>query len=89
MRLGRWFLQSGRPALNGLRRAIALGYNAAEPRSRSGSGEAKMESPVSFVNQIRFGKQPKAARLVLDFTGQKVPKLKIERGKDRLIIRFY
>ena len=51
--------------------------------------EAKMEPPVSFVNQIRFGKQPKAARLVLDFTGQKVPKLKIERGKDRLIIRFY
>jgi uncharacterized protein (TIGR02266 family) len=51
--------------------------------------ESKMETPLPIVNRIRFGKQPKAARLVLDFKGKKVPKLKIERGKDRLTIRFY
>ena len=52
------------------------------------TGPSQVASPAPFVSRIRFGKQPDAIRLVLDFKVGRLPKYAITKGDDALTVRF-
>ncbi len=51
-------------------------------------GPGQVDAPAPFVERIRFGKQPDAVRLVLDFAGQRVPELRVHSGTDGIEVVF-
>jgi hypothetical protein len=61
---------------------------AIDAKGASWSGTSQLDAPAPFVIRIRFGKQPDATRLVLDFDGQKIPNHQIDAGNGRLTITF-
>ena len=51
-------------------------------------GKQRLESPIPFIHKIRFGTKPDSTRIVLDFSGKKVPHHKVEHTKDTICITF-
>jgi len=52
------------------------------------SGTQQIMAPTRFISRLRFGKQTDAVRLVLDFTGKKVPRYRIDKGPDSITVTF-
>jgi uncharacterized protein (TIGR02266 family) len=51
-------------------------------------GPGQIDAPAPFVERIRFGKQPDAVRLVLDFAGRRVPELRVHSSADGIEVVF-
>jgi uncharacterized protein (TIGR02266 family) len=51
-------------------------------------GQQLIQSPTPFIGRARFGRQPQAVRLVLDFVGSRVPKHSIQRSEKQIVISF-
>jgi len=57
-------------------------------KGASWNGPGQVTAPAPFVSRIRFGRQPDAIRLVLDFTSGQIPKHAMTTGDDQMTIRF-